>query len=190
MPHLNPAPSDYLDFVKQVAEDYQPDLVNAGVTFGCLLVSPTEKEMGSEPPHLKAGGLRLPAFAKITNDEGQASRLPDVVVKVCEESYRAADEGQRVAFVDEALERLELVKDKQGHLKTTSRNRPKLRGKTPDIQVSGFRRSLTRHGKVATVATQLAGVIEEYTQRMLAWGDDAAEQDARPSSDEVLGVVG
>ena len=187
MPVLSRASKDLCELVTQVISDYHVDLEAASVSIGILIATPTDREMANDAPHLKFQGRPVVASVKIVSAENRRLCEFDALLKVCDESFRAMDESERIAAIDGAISRLELARDKDDMPKFDEHGRPQLKMRLPDVFVSGFASVIRRHGADAVEARQLKVLFEGYRQLMLAWGSDQGPQDEAPTAADMLG---
>lgn len=189
MPELSRAPQDVVAFVRKVAEDYCPDLVEHGVTVGVLMAMATDKELesGDEPPFLKDKGYPCDAYVEKNSTKLRLKGTADATVVIDDGRWRELDEDEMVALIHHELHHLELSFDEDGRVELDKANRPVLNMRLHDIVIGGFRQIIEVHGAKALEAQQLRNIFDAYKQRLFAFADDQAEQDPMP---DVAGAIG
>lgn len=122
---------------------YHVDLEKAGVTVECLLATNPD---GSPVKH---HGWPCYAKIKIMSLEQRVAGSADARMVIDLDRWSDLHENQRNALVDHELEHLELVLDKLKKPKRDDIDRPKLRIKPHDYELTGFDSVIRRHEDAA-----------------------------------------
>ena len=171
MPTYDPAPADVQDLAMEVMAKYHGDLVEAGVTIGTLFAKGTRAENGTKKSHaVKVGGYPCLAKVKVNSAEKRAEGLPDATITLDSDDdtgWPEWSEEERIAVLDHELEHLEILRDRDGQIKSDDRGRPKLRCKLHDWRCEGFAVIAKRHGSAAPEVQSALHFRDDYGQ--LLW---------------------
>lgn len=120
---------------------YHVDLEKAGVTIECLLATNAE---GKSP--LKLHGWPCFATIKVMSYKDRVAGAADARMMIDLDKWAELHEDQRNALVDHELEHLELIiNPKNNQVKRDDLNRPRMRLKPHDYELSGFGSVARRH---------------------------------------------
>lgn len=158
---LEPAPDEVLEHCRAVAQQYHPELVEAGVTFAVLMA---ENEDG---PAVKVHGWPCAAKVKVNNLEQRTQGMADATITIDSEQWTLYSSAQCEALLDHELEHLVLAKDKDGAVKRDDLNRPKLRCRPHDYELAGFVSVAKRHGREAVEVAEAKKFRERFGQYLL-----------------------
>ena len=181
MPVYEKAKPAVLDFIHRVAAQYHGELTEHGVTFGALMVHPSEGDESGECV-LKHQGYPAAATIRPTKARQRLNGLPDALIEIDWLTWKDLPEEGRVALIDHELEHLELARDKDGNAKADDGGRPVLKTRRHDLVIGGFRSVIARHKAHALEFQQIRDLAVEYRQQVFAWGDDMAPPDDMDAS--------
>lgn len=138
--------SDAMPIIKSLIGKHYPDLNEAEATFEVLECT------GGVMLH----GRQVTDLVKVRKLEDRAAGSPDVRFVLDSDDWKNADKKRRAAILDHALCHLEVVRDKEGRIKSDDVGRPRIRMKLHDFEVAGFYDVMRRHKDQAVEAQHLA----------------------------------
>lgn len=163
---------EWVDMLNAVTKQYQPHLVEAGVTVCLLQAHARVNERTGIPkgPALKLHGYPCMATIKINSENARIEGAADCTLVIDGDRFFDLEEAEQIATFDHELEHLIVAKDKYGQVKLDNCNRPKLKMKPHDIVIGGFNSIVDRHGINALESQQYRDIHQLMTQKTFPWG--------------------
>lgn len=158
------AAAGIVQVVEEVMAETYLELAAHGVTVETLLAWNGEREP------LRLHGYPAHAIIKVNGLKDRAAGLADCRLLIDGRGWEDWSQQQRVALIDHELRHLELVKDREGHVKTDDCARPRLRVRPHDWQIGGFDDVVQRHGIEAFEAQSFRDLHRHLTQMKFPWG--------------------
>jgi putative metallopeptidase len=153
--------------VLEVLHQHHGDLESAGVTLNILFAYQYDKD-GEALPAMKVRGHQALAKISITSLPDRVRGLPDAKLVFDREfGWVRLSDSRRQALIDHELTHLMLVFDAEGDLKLDDCNRPKLKLRHHDWELTGFDAVAKRHGEAAVEIHEIIRWQEEYGQACL-----------------------
>jgi len=131
------------DLAKEIIERFHPDLKpkkdnpESGIRLCIFMASNSDKE--SDEPAVKLNGYPCYAIIGIIPYKQRVDKRADAEITIDEEAWKDMTETRQRALLDHEITHLEVVRDKNGFLKTDDAGRPKLKMRLHDWQLGGFR---------------------------------------------------
>jgi len=112
----------------------------------CILMAFSDEE---NEPALKCDGFPVQAIVSVIPLKQRVDKRADAEIVIDKAKWEEFDEPKRLALLDHCIEHIEIHTDENGIVKTDDIGRPKLRLKTCDFRLQGFRSIARRHGENA-----------------------------------------
>jgi hypothetical protein len=153
--------------VVEVMNKYHGDLVQAGVTVGCIMVS------CSAGHAVKHHGYDCAATIRRTTLKQRVQGHADAEIDIDAATWDDLNAQQRRALLDHEIEHLTIVRDENRRVKTDDIGRPVLKMKLHDWELGGFASVVERHGNAALDA-KAAHSFKDHFGQLLMWAEDGA----------------
>lgn len=171
MPVFREADREIKDLCRQIMQQLYQPLIDAGVTVGLLVASPTDEgEDGEVEPALKHHGYPAVALVRVVPYRDRVAGMPDAQILLDAQHWDEADDDRRTAILDHELYHLELQYTRKGQLKTDDARRPKLKLKPHDWQLGGFDEIVRRNKTSAVEAEAYINLNRQMSQMTFPWG--------------------
>lgn len=160
--------------------DYHNDLKTAGVSIHAVFAHSYDK-YGDPVPAVKVHGIPAAAKIQVTSLEDRVRGVADAKLTIDAHYWEVSSEAQRLALLDHELTHLRLATDENG-IVFDDLNRPELRLRQHDWELTGFAEVVERHGGASVEARQFSRFQDEFGQLSL-FGPVAAKSVADVARD-------
>lgn len=139
---------------------HHKDLTDEKVTIAVLMVHAPRDQEG-EPKGYAITDSGYPVFSKlaITSRKDRALGLADVQLQLDADRWEKLHDRTKLATIDHELEKIELVRDDEGAVKTDDQTRPRTKIKRYDVRVGWFHAVATRHGEYSLEIIQAREIV-------------------------------
>jgi Putative phage metallopeptidase len=172
MPEISkPKPgAEVYAILEDVLTSWHPELVEAGVTIGVQVAWPGE-DGDSGKSAVMLHGYECAAVFRITPYKWRVRGVEDAVIEIDGSTWERLNAEERAALIDHEVMHCELVRDKEGGIKSDANGRPKLRTRLHDIVIGGFSAIARRHGEAALEVQEARSIQEAYGQLLFSWAE-------------------
>jgi hypothetical protein len=160
--------------VKDLIADHYPELEEAGVTIHCQYAYAARNKDG-EPkgPALRFGNYPAAAIVRVNSHKHRVQGEKDATIEIDGDHWEELTEAEQVALLDHEICHLEVLRDREGAVKTDNCGRPRLKCRQHDFQIGAFVSVMRRHGPAALEAQALMTASREYVQALFDWDKPA-----------------
>lgn len=155
---------------------HYPDLTEAGVTVAVLFAHAPRNETTGEPkgPALTHANWPAAALVKVNSQKDRVEGKSDATILLDGDQWPDWSDGRKAAVIDHELYHLEVQRDQEGGIKLDDANRPKLKIRPHDWQLSGFAAIAERHGQDAFEVEAARLLKDKHGQLLFPWMGEAA----------------
>ena len=153
------ASQEVYELMRQVMHEHHPELEEAGVRVGILMVSDPDETCEGKP-FLEIDGKRVLAFIR-KRRLFENPKHGDALIEI--DSYlwqQSLDDSGRNSLFDHELEHLSLLRTASGKVRKTLFNRASLKMKNHDWEVGIFNSQVERYGREGIDFLSLALVLD------------------------------
>lgn len=138
--HYDTPTPEVAEIISSLIEEYYPDLKEAAATIESLFAYDNK---GGFP--VKSGGYPALACIKVNNLKNRVKGFADAEITIDAENFNGMTHEQKKGLLDHCLYSLNVIRDKEGAVKTDDASRPKMRIKKYDYRLSWFREIALRN---------------------------------------------
>jgi hypothetical protein len=202
MATFDKAPQRVYETIREVIEEYYPDLVEANARIGAVFAYPTlDKEGDPTGPAMMKDDRQIMARIKKNSEEDRAAGKDDATITFDAEEWKRLDDEpdggfQQAALVDHELHHLivrrELPADGQkvGRIMMDDKGRPLFKMKPHDWEITGFRAVAERHGRHSYERQEARRFHDRFGNLLFNFAEDKASPiDVERAFDEVAGKI-
>lgn len=172
-----------LQMLESAMKEYHEELTRQGVTVQMMFAEVIDKESGELEHALKLHGLFIAGKTKVTSLEDRARGIQDAKILIDRKSWTEMSPSRRRALIDHELQHLEIVRDGEGIPRFDDLNRPKLRIRPHDWELTGFQEVVERHGEASNEAAQFRYFADAFGQLNL-FAPNAVDELRTPAKKE------
>ena len=168
MPNFTVPGPEVSDLLKQVMDQYHPELVKADVKIGLLYAWPSSD--GGDA--LMLHGYPAAAVVKKTSLRDRVQGIDDAVITINGPTWKGLDDDEKIALLDHECTHLEVCYDEEeGGVATDDAGRPKLKIRLHDFQVGWFKSIADRHGMASFEVKQAQTLKTDWGQLLWDFAD-------------------
>lgn len=153
----SPADDEVFALAKSLRKEHHELLDKAKVTIEILFVQ------SDSDPVLSHHGAPALAVVRIIGAKDRAAGRADAEIVLDGDTWSAMEPDTRRALLDQKLYQL-VVSVKDGEIQWDMQDRPKLKLRKPDFQVSWYHEMASRHGKASIEVMQAHRLATSYGQ--------------------------
>lgn len=156
-------PAEVMRLIDRIAEEFHPDLLNAGVRIDALFQFPKTNDKGQRVPNsgLKHHGYPAYAVARIVNTRDRAKGCGDVELTIDHHSWNEElTDEEREAILDHELQHFEVVVDEADIVQRDDLDHPCVRIRRHDRQFGWFDAIARRRGRHSIEVKQALELAE------------------------------
>ena len=161
------ADQEVLSVVETVIDNHYPELKEAGVRVGVIMVEPNKKEGGiPTAPAVRNHGAEAPAKVRLVGPKEHLINENDVMIDVDQDYWDSGSELQQAAVIDHALAYVN-VKRKGEDIVYRDDSRPQLSRNEPDWHIWGFRNVFERNREASFEAESLEKALHAEGNQLM-----------------------
>jgi len=161
--HLAGRGDEAHDALAHALESYHPELHQVELTADVLFA------VNAEGPPLKRDGYPVLIKAKKTSLKDRAAGRADVELLIDAERWGELSHEEKLAAIDEALERFKVARDDQGHPKSDDLGRPRLTVRPFDVELGFVLAACRRHKDHVQALQALAKLRATFAELDIPW---------------------
>ncbi len=181
------------DLIKEVIDEYHPDLAETKARIGAVFC---HADPDSDKPAMVKNGIRILAKIKKNSEADRIDGKPDATITFDAEHWKTFEEDeihgrdQARALIDHELYHLVCKRDKEtGRFLTDDQDRPKFDMRVHDWEITGFRAVAERHGRHSAEVQEAVRFQDEFGNLLFHFGAEHAVQRDMQFAEEVLGMT-
>lgn len=155
-------PAEINRLIDRIAEEFHPELLNAGVTIDALFQFPKLNEKGQPVPNsgLRHHGYAAHAVARIVNTRDRAKGCGDVEITIDQQSWEKLDDETKEAIIDHELQHFEVIVDDAEMIQYDDIGHARVRIRKHDRQFGWFDAIARRRGRHSIEVKQALELAE------------------------------
>jgi hypothetical protein len=187
MATFDPAPERVNQVIREVIDEYYPDLVEAGAKIGAVFAYATVDKDGEKTgPAMTKDGRQVLARIKRNSEEDRAAGKADATITFDADEWRRLDDEldgarRQRALVDHELHHLVVLREKEGNrVRTDDKGRPLFKMKPHDWEITGFKAVVERHGPASYEHEEANRFRDTYGNLLFSFAKEHATQETIP----------